>query len=62
MWSISALVALLYTTHVDDANSCFWQMTDSTFKMKSQHFWGEAEINAMLAILREMDTIKFLES
>ncbi len=34
-------------------------MTDSTVKMKYQHFWGEAEINAMLGILREIDTIKF---
>ncbi len=34
-------------------------MTDSTVKKKSQHFWGEAETNAMLNILREMDIMKF---
>ncbi len=34
-------------------------MTDSTVENKSQHFWGEAETNAMLDILREMDIMIF---
>ncbi len=33
--------------------------TDSAIKKKSQHFWGEAETNAMLDILREIDIMKF---
>ncbi len=35
-------------------------MTDSTAQKKSQQFWGEAETNAMLGFLREIDIMKFL--
>ncbi len=37
-------------------------MTDRTVKKKSQHFWGEAETNTMLDILREIDIMKFVEN
>ncbi len=37
-------------------------MTDSTIKNKSQHFWGEAETNAMLDIEKEIDITGKLEN
>ncbi len=37
-------------------------MTDSTVKKKLRQSWSVAETDAMLDILREMDTMKFLEN